>query len=172
MPDTPILGEVYTSAINFAPTGYMQCAGQLLPITQNTALFSLLGTTYGGNGVSNFALPDLRGRVAVGSGQGVGLANYIQGAVGGVESVTLTANQMPSHAHVLQGTSSPANDRSSAGTALAVPRDFAYAPSGGPVTTLDAGSIQPAGGSQAHENRQPYLVMFMYIAMVGIFPSH
>jgi microcystin-dependent protein len=169
MPAEPFLAEVYIAGFNFAPTGFALCNGAIMPITQNTALFSLLGTTFGGDGVSTFALPDLRGRVAVGAGQGPGLQNYLLGTTGGQESVALTVSQIPSHGHLLEASPNPASDRAPQNNVLAMPRDPAYAP-GTPSVPLGL-CVATTGGNQAHENRQPYLVMTAYIALQGVFPS-
>ena len=111
----PFLGQIAFVGFNFAPNGWAECNGQLLPISQNTALFALLGTQYGGNGTTNFALPDMRGRVVVHSGQGPLLSNYNQGETGGAESVTLTASQMPSHSHTVNAVTAEGNDASPTG---------------------------------------------------------
>ena len=170
MPSQPFIGEIYHAGFNFAPQGYALCNGAIMAISQNTALFSLLGTQFGGNGTSNFALPDLQGRVAVGSGQGAGLQNYNIGQVGGVESVSLLVQQIPSHAHLLQASTHPGNDRSPNANVLAVTKEPAYTPTT-PNVDMGATSIAATGGGQAHENRQPFLVVVAYIALVGVFPS-
>jgi microcystin-dependent protein len=169
MPLEPYLGEIFLVPYNFAPRGYAFCQGQILPIAQNTALFSLLGTTYGGNGTTTFALPDLRGRVAESTGQGPGLSNISLGQVGGSETVTLTQNQMPAHGH-------PASSTQAAGTSTRPSNQFPAASQ--PVyaaatdgTTLNPGFIQPVGGSQPHNNLQPFLGLNYIIALEGIFPS-
>jgi microcystin-dependent protein len=154
---------------NFAPQGWAFCNGQIMSIAQNSALFSLLGTTYGGNGQTTFALPDLRGRVAISSGQGPGLQNYSLGEVAGSESVTLLSTQMPAHTHLVGA---------STGSAQATP-DNAFPGSDTSTqiydlaasTTMNPQMIQPAGGSQPHENRQPYLVLNYIIALQGVYPS-
>ena len=164
----PFLGELKLAAFTFAPRGWAYCDGQLLPIAQNTALFALLGTTYGGNGQTTFALPDLRGRVPVHIGNEISL-----GQVGGVESVTLTTSHLPAHGHTLSGTGDLAN-ASAPGGALpaAKPRGGLnrYAPAGSD-TVMSPGSVALAGGNQPHDNMQPYLVLAWLIAMEGIFPS-
>ena len=167
----PFLGEIRIFGFTFAPKGWALCQGQILPISQNTALFSLLGVTYGGNGTSNFALPDLRGRVPVSFGQGNGLQNYLQGEVTGTESVTLDATQMPSHSHTVEASAAKATAKTPLG---AVPGhakadDYAAAPDG--TTTMAAAMIAPTGGDQPHDNLQPLLVMNFCIALQGIFPS-
>ncbi len=175
------LGIIKLFAGNFAPKGWMYCNGQILNINQNTALFSLLGTTYGGNGTTTFALPDLRGRAAIGQGQGGGLQNYNLGQTGGSESVTLLAQQMPTHNHILAASSAdgntnvPTNALLAKGTATTGGGDAAdmntYLTNGGATTTLANTSINAAGGSQAHENRSPYLALGYIICVNGLFPS-
>jgi len=165
----PFLGQLMLVPYNFAPRGWAFCNGQIMSIAQNTALFSLLGTTYGGNGQTTFALPDLRGRAALSAGQGPGLQNYNLGEMAGSESVTLISSQMPAHSHLVGA---------STGSAQATP-DNAFPGSDGGTqiydlaasTTMNPQMIQPAGGSQPHENRQPYLVLNYIIALQGIFPS-
>jgi microcystin-dependent protein len=167
----PFIGEIRLFPYNFSPRGWAFCNGQILSIAQNTALFSLLGTTYGGDGRVNFALPDLRGRAAVSSGQGPGLSAHDLGETGGEESVTLTETQMPSHSHhmAVNGASSGSNNpnnryvgRLSGGTGYApTPND----------RTLNRGAITDAGGGQPHENRSPHLTLNYCIALEGIFPS-
>ena len=172
MPDQPLLGEIYMFGGNFAPRGFFLCNGQLLPISQYTALFSILGTTYGGNGTTNFALPNLQGRVPIHAGTGSGLSTYILGQTGGAESVTLTSSQIPSHNHSLAcqtaggtqaspGSNFPATDGT--GNALS------YATTAN--ATMAATAVGTSGGSQAHSNIQPYLTLNFYIATQGIFPS-
>ncbi len=163
----PFIGQIIMFAGNFAPRGYAFCNGQVLSIAQNTALCSLLGTTYGGNGQTTFALPDLRGRVPVQFGQGPGLSSYDLGQAAGVESVALTTNQLPAHSHAVN-----ASTRSDV---AANPQNNVPA-SGGSYdtttnTTMNTGMIGAAGGNQAHENRQPYLAVNFCIALEGIFPS-
>jgi microcystin-dependent protein len=165
----PFLGQLMLVPYNFAPRGWAFCNGQIMSIAQNTALFSLLGTTYGGNGQTTFALPDLRGRVAISSGQGPGLQNYSLGEIAGSENVTLISSQMPAHTHVVGA---------STGSAQATP-DNAFPGSDTSTqiydlaasTTMNPQMIQPSGGSQPHENRQPYLALNYIIALQGIFPS-
>ncbi|MBB6557438.1 microcystin-dependent protein [Acidovorax soli] len=165
------LGEIRIFGGNFAPRDWMFCNGQILSIAQNTALFSLLGTTYGGNGTTTFALPDLRGRAPVHQGQGPGLSSYTMGEVSGSEDVTLTTQQMPQHSHGLMhggiGTqASPQNGL--LGTTSA--RDFRYT-SAAATTNLAADTLTTSGGSQPHENRSPYLAVGYIICVGGIFPS-
>jgi microcystin-dependent protein len=175
---SPFLGEIRVFGFNFNPRGWAFCNGGVLAIAQNTALFSILGTTYGGNGQTTFALPDLRGRVAIGPGQGPGLSPQSLGQTGGTETVTLSPTQMPQHNHVLNAaTLSPAN----AAQNVAAPTAQAYlglsSPNNlyidpvAPNTTLINSSVAATGGGQAHENRQPYLAVNFCIAVQGIFPS-
>jgi microcystin-dependent protein len=174
----PFVGQIQTFGFNFAPRGWAFCSGQLLPIAQNTALFSLLGTTYGGDGRTTFGLPDLRGRAPLHLGQGAGLSNHNIGQRAGSESSTLTINQMPSHDHTaldpsLRASANPANTNDPTGNALAIAPAYTDNP---PVADMNADSIvhpQPgaAGGGGAHDNMQPYLTINFCIALVGIFPS-
>jgi microcystin-dependent protein len=170
----PYLGEIRMFAGNFAIAGWALCNGQLLSISQNTALFAILGTTYGGDGVSTFALPDLRGRVPIHVGQGVGLSNaYILGQETGVESVTLTASQMPVHTHLVQCNTGGGNQASPAGNLPAVEStgtslDYSNAPPNGAMSSAMNAST---GGSQPHSNIQPVLCVNFLIALEGIFPS-
>jgi microcystin-dependent protein len=157
-------------AFNYAPRGWALCNGQILPINQNQALFSLLGTTYGGNGQTTFALPDMRGRVANSSGQGPGLAPYALGERGGVEGTTLAINELPTHRHAVSAASTPL-DVSPTGNLPAVQKGHQiYATP--PNSALAADTIAPRGGSQPHNNMQPYLCINYVIALVGVFPSH
>jgi microcystin-dependent protein len=167
----PFIGEIRLFPYDFAPRGWAFCNGQLLSISQNTALFALLGTTYGGDGRVTFALPDLRGRVAVSSGEGPGLSAYELGGAGGVESVTLSEAELPAHTHPVSvngassGSSKPTNrylGRASGATAYA---------SSSNGTTLNPDAVVPAGGSQPHENRPPHLALNYCIALAGLFPS-
>jgi len=164
------LGEIRMFGFNFAPQGWAFCNGQILPISQNTALFSLLGTTYGGNGTSTFGLPNLQGRVAIHQGQGLGLSPYDLGQVGGTETVTLTQNQMPQHNHSVNASSAPGTGGRPGGAVLARAPDDVYAASSDGTTML-ANMVGTAGGSQPHSNIQPYVVVTFCIALQGIFPS-
>jgi microcystin-dependent protein len=167
---TAFLGEIMLVPYNFAPRGWAFCQGQTLSIAQNTALFSLLGTTYGGNGTTTFALPDLRGRCAVSSGQAPGLSNYTLGEQTGTESATLTVNQMPAHSHIVNAVDDDATSSLPDGHSLATITPAGYA-SIAPNTTMDPRMIQPAGGSQPFEIIQPLLVLNYCIALTGIYPS-
>jgi len=163
------VGEIKLVPYNFAPTGFALCNGQLLPIAQNTALFSLLGTMYGGNGVSTFALPDLRGRAAISAGQGPGLSLRDQGETGGSETVTLTLPETPLHNHQVNVSTSAGTTAVAAGNHLSA---STYGNSYAPTTegTMPADTIGQVGGSQPHDNRQPYLTLNYIIALQGIFP--
>jgi microcystin-dependent protein len=165
----PFLGEIRIFPFNFAPIGWAFCSGQLLPISQNTALFSLIGTYYGGNGTSTFALPDLQGRLPVGQGNGAGLSPYVLGQSGGVENVTLTTGQLASHSHAVNANASEFTSDVPAGHVLAQGGMYAAAPDGS--TTLGAGTIGAAGSGQPHPNLQPYLAVNFCIALQGIYPS-
>jgi microcystin-dependent protein len=173
----PFIGQIDLVGFNFAPRGWALCNGQLLPIAQNTALFSLLGTTYGGNGTTNFALPDLRGRVPVGQGTGSSLSNVALGEQDGRESVTLISNQIPPHTHALSvssdpGTTSvPANNTVLAQTLLDDGTPLRAYSSSAPNTTLAASSVANTGGGQPLPIRNPYLGLNYIIALQGIFPS-
>jgi microcystin-dependent protein len=166
------LGQIMLFAGNFAPVGWALCNGQLLPISQNQALFAVIGTMYGGDGVSNFALPDLRGRAPICFGQGPALQNYEVGEKGGAETVALTAAQMPAHSHTVSFgcDTNPGGSVSSPQNAYLCAQDPGIYSS----TTnapMGPGACQPAGGSQGHENRAPYLAMNYVIALQGVFPS-
>lgn len=167
------LGQISLFAFDFAPRTWAQCNGQLLPINQNQALFALLGTFYGGNGTTNFALPDLRSRVPIHFGAAVTGTNYQLGETGGAESVSLSAANMPSHNHTLNATTQVATRRVATGRMLATDTSTNaeyYAPPG-TVTPLNSGAIAATGGGAPHENRQPYLAANFSIALSGIFPS-
>ena len=168
---TPFLGELKIISWNFAPKGWALCNGQFLPINQNQALFSILGTTYGGNGQTTFALPDLRGRVPQHQGQG-----FTLGQAMGQEFHTLTQSEMPQHIHFLEGSSlvgDKVNPRpaGSSGSLFAQDPGNCYNSNLQSLTPLNAGSVTNTGGSQPHENRQPFLVLNVIIALQGIFPS-
>jgi microcystin-dependent protein len=160
----PFLGELKLQPWTYAPRGWALCNGQLLPINQNQPLFSLLGTTYGGNGQTNFALPDLRGRVPIHIGDG-----FSQGQSFGEPAHTVTISEMPAHNHLVMANNQTATDPTPAGESLASSNNM-YAAFGA-LTTINPGTIANVGGSQAHENRSPYLALNWMIALQGIFPS-
>jgi microcystin-dependent protein len=166
----PFLGEIRMFGGNFAPKGWATCDGQILSIAQNTALFSLLGTFYGGNGTSTFALPDLRGRSPMDQGNGAGLSPRSIGEQDGTETVTLLSNQLASHTHGVMAVA-VAGDKTSPQNnswASSVTRPYS---SMAPNAAMAAGTLRPAGGGGAHDNLQPYLVVTFIIAMQGIYPS-
>ena len=168
----PFIGEIKLVPYNFAPQGWALCQGQILPISQNTALFSLLGTTYGGNGQTTFALPDLRGRCIVHTGQGAGLSPVDLGEQAGVETVTLLLPQIPAHSHTFQVQGGNATDLGSSGNFAAKATGSVgniYGTSAG--ATFPPNTVQPTGGNQPHSNMQPYLVLNYCIALQGIFPQ-
>ena len=168
----PFLAEIRLFPFTFAPRGWALCDGQVLPIAQNTALFSLLGTMYGGDGRSNFALPDFQGRAAMSPGQGAGLSLRTIGDSGGSETVTLTDSQMPMHSHSVAATSSAGQTQMPAGAVPAMAADDTYGPPGTKrLVPMDAGNIGFTGGGQPHNNLQPFLVLNFAIALQGIFPS-
>jgi microcystin-dependent protein len=174
----PFLSQIEAFPFNFAPKGWALCAGQLMPINQNQALFSLIGTTFGGDGVRTFALPDLRGRLANGFGQGLGLANYTLGQRGGEETHTLTAAETPTHSHLVNavknGTTGGTNIPGSGVTLGEAYSSEAGSPAvnvySSAAPTIAMGSLGPTGG-QPHENRMPYLTLNYCIALQGVFPS-
>jgi microcystin-dependent protein len=177
MAQDQFLGQIMETPYNFCPRGWLATNGQILAISSNTALFSLLGTTYGGNGQTTFALPDLRGRESVQVGQGPGLSSYSLGEVAGTETVTLTVNQLPIHNHVgnfFGSTLAPDSEKAKKGTpATFQPGDKNYQRTTPPDQIMAAGAIttDPAGGSQPFSIRDPYLVMQFCISTVGIFPA-
>ena len=160
----PFLAEIRLFSVNFAPKGWAMCNGQLLPINQNQALFSLLGTTYGGNGQTNFALPDLRGRVAMHEGAG-----FTLGQAGGEVAHTLTQSEMPQHVHFLQGANKNGDLPVPTGNLLGNVNNLYRAPTN--LTTLLSGTVTNVGGSQPHMNMSPYIAINFCIALQGIFPS-
>jgi microcystin-dependent protein len=169
-----MLAEVKLFAGNFAPKNYAFAAGQIMAISQNTALFSLLGTTYGGNGQSTFALPDLRSRVPIGAGQGPGLSNYVIGQEGGAETVTETVAQMAPHTHVMRASSADATHIRPQGRVLAkvVPADGPDIYNPGPADSdMAPGTVSSTGGGQPQPNVPPYLGMNYIICIAGIYPS-
>jgi len=166
----PYVGEIRMFGGNFAPAGWMFCEGQLLPISEYDTLFNLIGTTYGGDGQSTFALPDLRGRLPIHMGQGGGLSSRTIGENGGVETVTLTTNQIPSHSHVALGQSATGNQSSPSGNVWAASSLNQFSSSAANVTMSPA-SVGNNGGSQPHDNFMPYLCVSFIISLFGVFPS-
>lgn len=168
----PFVAEIRIFPFNFAPTGWAWCDGQLIPISQNTALFSLLGTTYGGDGEATFALPDLQGRAPMHPGQGAGLSLHDLGETGGSETVTLLESEMPAHAHTLRATTQPAEDASASGEVLGrtVGAQLYQSVTNANLTTLAPEALAPQGGDQPHNNLQPYLTLSFNIALQGVFP--
>lgn len=164
------VGEIRAVGFNFAPNGWALCQGQLLSISQNTALFSLLGTNFGGNGTSNFGLPNLQGSVPMDYGNGAGLTPRNLGDTGGESTVTLIDSEIPAHLHAINGDSDDATTTNAAGALPAVTTRPTYAAAStlGPV--LNSGTIELMGGSQPHNNMQPTLVVSYIIALTGIFP--
>jgi microcystin-dependent protein len=168
------VAEIRIFPFNFAPTGWAFCNGQLLPISQNTALFSLLGTTYGGDGISTFALPNLQGNVPMFFEQGPGLTLHDEGETGGSGAITLTTSEIPSHTHGLRSFSSRLRQTPSNSPATNVPTvsqgAAVYAPPP-PNTAMNGNAIAPSGGSQPHNNLMPYLTLNFCIALQGVFPA-
>jgi microcystin-dependent protein len=167
------IGEIRVVGFNFAPTGWALCNGQLMPISQNTALFSLLGTQFGGNGTTNFALPNLQGCAPMLQGNGAGLTPRVIGEVGGETSVTLLTSQIPAHTHAAMNApasnaDTPTNTVFGGGSRGKEP---AYAPTSASTALMNAQAIGLAGGSQPHNNMPPYLTLNFIIALQGIFPS-
>jgi microcystin-dependent protein len=167
----PFIGEIRAVGFNFAPQGWAMCNGQLLPIAQNTALFSLLGTYYGGNGQTTFALPDLRGRSPMHIGQGPGLTSRVLGEEGGAEGVTLTADQIPGHSHALNASAAKATEKTPTGQVNAVTGPATYGSPEASPTTMSDQAIGSTGGGLAHENMPPFLAINYIIALTGIYPS-
>lgn len=168
------LGEIRMFGGNFAPLGFALCNGQLLPVSQNTALFSLIGTYYGGNGITTFALPDLRSRVPVHQGNGAGLSPYVVGESIGVENVNLSMQQLPQHNHALNAYSGPGTQAGASGNYWAEggasrgEKVYAGATDG---TLMSPSAFGQTGGNQPHSNIQPYLVVNFIIALTGIYPA-
>jgi microcystin-dependent protein len=170
----PFVAEIRIFPFNFAPKGWAFCDGQLLPLSQNTALFSLLGTTYGGDGKSNFALPNMQGNAPMHPGQGPGLSLHDLGETGGSQTVSLLESEMPSHPHSLIAQVPPADTNLPTGNVLArasVGGVNPYQPpAGAPLVTMSPSALTPAGGDQPHNNMQPYLTLSFCIALQGVFP--
>jgi microcystin-dependent protein len=162
----PYIGEIRMFAGNFAPVGWAFCAGQMLPISENDALFNLIGTTYGGDGQTTFGLPDLRGRIPLHQGAGMTL-----GGNGGAENVTLTATQLPAHSHPLMASTGPGNVNTPGGNVTAESAGVKIYYADEPTVNLAAGACSSVGGSQPHDNFQPYLCINFIVALSGIYPS-
>ena len=171
----PFIAEIRVVGFNFAPTGWATCDGQLLPISQNTALFSLLGTMYGGDGRSTFALPDIAGQTVVGVGQGAGLSEYTQGQAGGSETVALAENEIPQHAHAAQADAIDTANQTAATPSRALARSRPgrryQTTTGANLVVTAAASAQPEGGGLPHNNLAPMLVLNYIIALQGTFPT-
>ena len=168
---TPYVGQIIMVGFNFAPLGWMLCDGSVLPISENETLFNLIGTTYGGDGQQTFALPDLRGRVPVGIGQGSGLTNRIIGQSFGVETVPLTVNQLPSHQHVLNPAASQSEPTSDRPDNNYPALGGYYAGTTNSSSPMGAPTLGAAGGGQPHNNIQPVLAINFIISLFGVFPS-
>ena len=169
----PFVGQVIAVGFNFAPVGWALCDGQLLSISQNEALFNLIGTTFGGDGQTTFALPDLRGRSALGAGQGPGLSSYVQGQLGGAESVALNNSQFAGHTHALEAATTATTPTPGSGVVLGTPATGTpiYATAGTPAA-LSGSAVSPSQGSGLpHENWQPSTAINYIIALFGVFPS-
>jgi microcystin-dependent protein len=169
----PFVAEIRIFPFNFAPKGWAWCDGQLLPLSQNTALFSLLGTTYGGDGKSNFALPDLQGRAPMHPGQGPGLSLHDLGETGGSETVTLLESEIPSHTHALRADAADPADVQAPQAAVILARSSggnAYTTNTGALVSMAPETLAPAGGDQPHNNLMPYLTFYFCIALQGVFP--
>lgn len=168
----PFVAEIRIFPFNFAPKGWAFCDGQILPISQNTALFSLLGTTYGGDGKSNFALPNMQGNAPMHPGQGPGLSLHDLGETGGSDTVTLLESEIPSHSHSLMASALNADlDVPGPNNSIArtTPQQL-YTAAAPPLTTLSGSTVAPAGGDQPHNNLMPYLTLNFCIALQGVFP--
>jgi microcystin-dependent protein len=168
---SPYIGEIRMFGGSFAPAGWAFCSGQAMPISENDALFTLIGTTYGGDGQETFNLPDLQGRVPIHMGQGPGLQSYQIGEAAGVESVTLTTQQIPAHNHAFVASTSPGTSNSPQDTVPASPPVAKLYRLTSPADPFPAGLLQPAGGNQPHDNLMPYLAISFIISLFGIFPT-
>ena len=167
----PFVAEIRIFPFNFAPKGWAFCDGQILPISQNTALFSLLGTTYGGDGKSNFALPNMQGNSPMHPGQGPGLSLHDLGEMGGSDTVSLLESEMPSHSHTMQVSSQLATANAPAGQLYAMGDGInLYGSAANNLTMMSGQSLAPAGGDQPHNNLQPYLTLNFCIALQGVYP--
>ncbi len=162
----PYVGEIRMFGGSFAPAGWMFCEGQLLPISENETLFQLIGTTYGGDGESTFALPDLRGRTPIHKGNG-----FILAETGGAETITLTTQQIPAHTHLPFASNNGGSDNPANNFWANSPLGKPYVAVGTPTVTMNPATVQPTGGSQPHDNFQPYLCVSYIISLFGVFPS-
>ncbi|MGZ5435474.1 MAG: phage tail protein [Pyrinomonadaceae bacterium] len=168
----PFIGEIRMFGGNFPPSGWAFCQGQLMPISENDALFTLIGTTYGGDGQQTFGIPDLQGRAPVHAGQGPGITqNYQLGEKAGVESVTLTTQQIPIHNHAFIASGDLADQITGTNGVLANPVSLSTYFTAAPDSSLNANSVTPVGGSQPHENLQPYLCISFILSLFGVFPT-
>ena len=168
----PFVAEIRIFPFNFAPKGWAWCNGQLMPISQNTALFALLGTTYGGDGKSTFALPNLQGSAPMHPGQGPGLSLHGLGEIGGNTSVTLLESEIPAHNHFVSVSGRPANENDAAGQYWAGASINTYTTNATSLVAMAPEALAPAGGDQPHNNMQPYLTFYFCIALQGVFPPH
>jgi microcystin-dependent protein len=169
----PFVAEIRIFPFNFAPKGWAWCDGQLLPLSQNTALFSLLGTTYGGNGKSNFALPDLQGRSPMHPGQGPGLSLHDLGETGGSETVTLLESEIPAHSHSMRASNDASTTNAPAGATVGRPfgrGNNVFTTASANLVTMAPEALAPAGGDAPHNNMMPYLTCYFCIALQGVFP--
>lgn len=166
----PFVAEIRIFPFNFSPTGWAFCDGQILPISQNTALFSLLGTTYGGDGKSNFALPDMQGNAPMHPGQGPGLSLHDLGEIGGSDTVTLLESEIPPHSHNVNASLADGTDTKPVAELLAKGIGIGQYAVPGALVQLADSALTPAGGDQSHNNRQPYLTLNFCIALQGVFP--
>jgi microcystin-dependent protein len=168
----PYIGEIRIFAGNFAPAGWAFCSGQLMPISQNDTLFTLIGTTYGGDGQSTFGIPDLQGRVPMHQGQGPGITQTYQiGEMAGVESVTLTTNQIPTHNHAFTASADTANSTIPTANITGKSGQVTFYALGTAITNMFGTAISQIGGNQPHENMQPFLVLSFIISLFGVFPT-
>ncbi|MCO6457616.1 MAG: phage tail protein [Pirellulaceae bacterium] len=167
----PFIAEIRIWGLNFAPRGWAFCDGQLLSIAQNTALFSLLGTTFGGDGTTTFGLPDMRGRAPLHPGQGPGLSLRRLGDRAGAENDTLSLGEVPSHSHTLQASSNEADDDAPEGNVPAASEDVPLFAEAGALVDMKSGALGTTGSGQPHPNMQPFLVLNFTLALTGIFPS-
>ena len=166
----PFVAEIRIFPFNFAPKGWAFCDGQILPLSQNTALFSLLGTTYGGDGKSNFALPNMQGNAVMHPGQGPGLSLHDLGETGGSETVSLLESEIPAHSHAFMGSQADGIARQPAGNLIANMIGVNGYAAPGALTQMSPNALSPAGGDQPHNNMQPYLTLNFCIALQGVYP--